>query len=170
MSENRFYAILGLGILGVLLLIFACIITLVLYVLNAYPLYMILKEVGYDLAWLAWVPFCQYFAITMAFNYRDEPNINLFGIQIPRPVAGFATLIGSILARIVPFIGGAFPILAVLICGGILGEMFDVCENKEPGSNLGMGILSSLIIFTFLKKKSYSIFLCSIGSSVRPTR
>lgn len=147
MSEKALYTIIGLGIIGIFIAIIAGIISLVVYILNSYALYMILKAVGYELAWLAWVPFCQYFAITMAFNRNNEPNINLFGLQIPRPVAGFASLIGFILGRIIPVIGGVFPILAVLINGAILCEMFDMCDDREPGTNMGMGIISSLIIF-----------------------
>lgn len=147
MSEQAWVAIVGIGIIGIIVLIIAAVISLVIYVLNSYSLYMILKSVGYDLAWLAWVPFCQYFAITMAFNRNNEPNINLFGLQIPRPVAGFASLIGIVLGRIIPIIGGIFPIFAILINGAILCEMFDICDDREPGTNMGMGIVSSLIVF-----------------------
>ncbi|MCM1244499.1 MAG: hypothetical protein NC293_02515 [Roseburia sp.] len=147
MSQEAIYTIVGLGIIGILLAVVAGIISLVLYILNSYALYMILKAVGYELAWLAWIPFCQYFAITMAFNYKNEPNISVFGIPVPRPAAGFAALIGTIASGIIPFIGALFPILAVLINGNILAEMFDVCEESETGKNLGMGIISSLIIF-----------------------
>lgn len=147
MSENALHIIIGLGIIGIFIAIIAGIISLVIYVLNSYALYMTLKAVGYELAWLAWVPFCQYFAITMAFNYKDEQNISIFGISIPRPVAGFASLIGMVLGSFIPFIGSILPILALLINGNILAEMFDVCEDSEPGKNIGMGIVSALIIF-----------------------
>lgn len=147
MSEQTFYMIVGLGIIGIIILIIASILSLVIYVLNSYPLYMILKSVGYEMAWLAWIPFCKYFAIAMAFNTKNEPNITLFGLALPRPVAGFASLIGVVLSSIVPVIGGVFPILAILINGGILCEMFDVCDDREPGANMGMGIISSLIVF-----------------------
>lgn len=147
MSEKAIYAILGLGIIGIFIIIIAGITSLVLYILNSYALYMILKAVGYELAWLAWIPCCQYFAITMAFNYKNEQNISVFGIPIPRPAAGFASLIGAIIASIIPVVGGFFPLLALLINGNILGEMFDVCEDSEPGKNIGMGIISALIVF-----------------------
>lgn len=147
MSENTIYTIAALGVIGIFIIIIAAIIGLVCYILNSYSLYMILKAVGYDMAWLAWIPFCRYFAITMAFNYKSDPNITIFGLAIPRPIAGFAGIIGAVLGRCIPFIGGVFPILAILIGGFILGEMFDVCEDSEPGKNTGMGIVSSLIIF-----------------------
>ena len=148
MSDESLYAAAGIGILGALIfLIIVGIIVLALYVLTAYPMFQILKAVDYDYAWLAWIPFCQYFAIAMAFNYKNEPNIQAFGIPLPRPVAGFATLIGSVASGFIPFIGKVFPILALLISGCILGEMYDVCEDSEPGKNLGMGIVSSLIWF-----------------------
>lgn len=148
MSEQAWNIIIGLGIIGIVVIILAAVTSLAIYVLNSYSLYMILKSVDYDLAWLAWIPFCQYFAITMAFNRNNEPNINLFGLlQIPRPVAGFASLIGTALGRIIPFIGWVFPILALLINGVILCEMFDICDDKEPGTNMGLGIISSLIVF-----------------------
>ncbi len=148
MSDEAFYTIAGLSIIGMIIFfIIIGVILLALYVLTAYPLFQILKAVDYDLAWLAWIPFCQYFAIAMAFNYKNEPNIQAFGIPMPRPAAGFASLIASILAKFIPFIGKVFPILALLINGCILGEMYDVCEDSEPGKNLGMGIVSSLIWF-----------------------
>ncbi len=147
MSDKTIYAIAALGIIGIFIFIIAAVISLACYVLSSYSLYTILKTVGYDMAWLAWIPFCQYFAITMAFNYKDEPNITVLGLAIPRPVAGFAGIIGAILGKFIPFIGGVFPILAILINGFILGEMFDVCEDSEPGKNTGMGIVSSLIVF-----------------------
>lgn len=147
MSEKAIYTIIGLGIIGIFIAIIAGIISLVIYILNSYALYMILKAVGYELAWLAWVPFCQYFAITMAFNYKDEQNISIFGISIPRPVAGFASLINILFCGFIPFIGRFLPILALLINANILAEMFDVCEDSESGKNLGMGIVSALIIF-----------------------
>lgn len=147
MSEKALYSIIGLGIIGVLIIIIAGIISLVLYILNSYALYMILKAVGYELSWLAWVPFCKYFVITMAFNYKDEQTINVFGIPIPRPVAGFASLINIIFSGFIPVIGRFLPILALLINGNILGEMFDVCEDSESGKNIVMGIVSALIVF-----------------------
>ncbi len=148
MSDESLYALAGISIMGVIIfLIIIGIILLALYVLTAYPLFQILKAVDYDLAWLAWIPFCQYFAITMAFNYKNEPNIQAFGIPLPRPVAGFASLIGVVASSFIPFVGRIFPILALLINGCILGEMYDVCEDSEPGKNLGMGIVSSLIWF-----------------------
>ncbi len=146
MSESSFYYALGFGI-GFLIVIIAGIISFVLYILNSYAVYMILKAVGYELAWLAWVPFCKYFAITTAFNYKDEQAINIFGIPIPRPVAGFASLISIIFSGFIPVIGRFLPILALLINGNILGEMFDVCEDSESGKNVGMGIISALIVF-----------------------
>ena len=146
MSDNTIFTIAALGIIGIIIVVIAAIISLVCYILNSYSLYMILKAVGYDMAWLAWIPFCKYFAITMAFNFKNDPNITIFGLPLPRPVAGFAGIIGTVLAKL-PFIGGIFPILAILINGFILGEMFDVCEDSEPGKNTGMGIVSSLIIF-----------------------
>ena len=147
MSDNTILGIAALGILGIIIIVIAVAIGIACYILNAYPLYTILKEVGYDLAWLAWIPFCQYFAIVMAFNIKNDSNIKICGINIPRQVAGFAGLIGSILGSCIPFIGGVFPILALLINGFILGEMFDICENSEPGRNTGMGIVSSVIFF-----------------------
>lgn len=149
MSENVFYSIVGLGLLGVLLIVLAGITTLALYVLNSYSLYTILKAVGYEMAWLAWIPFCEYFAITMAFNYKDEPNISIFGISIPRQIAGFArliiTVINVVLPNSIPFVAQILAILAILINGNILCEMFDVCEDSEPGKNLGISIISALI-------------------------
>lgn len=145
MTDTLLYTIL-MGSIVVLLI--AGIIALALYVLVAYPLYQILKAVHYELAWLAWIPFCQSFAIVMAFNYRKEPNIQVFGLAMPRPAAGFATLIATVASSFlgfIPFVGTVLPVLAALVNGCILGEMFDVCEDREPGSDLGMGILSSLI-------------------------
>lgn len=147
MSTDTLSALYGLGALGgfVIVLIIIGIFALAAYVLTAYPLYKILKAVHYELAWLAWIPFCQYFTIVMAFNYKNEPNMQIFGLSVPRPAAGFASLIGIVLSKIIPIIGNLFPILAVLINGCILAEMYDVCEDHEPGSNLAMGIISSLI-------------------------
>lgn len=136
-------AALGLGIIVITLFV---VMVLTLYILIAYPLYMILKSVGYDLAWLAWIPFCQYFAIVMAFNYKDDPNISLFGISVPRPLAGFAVLIASALSFI-PIVGKILLILGMIVNGLILAEMFDVCEDSDPGKNTGMGILSAIIAF-----------------------
>lgn len=147
MSEKTIIGIAALGIIGIFILVIAVIIGLVCYILNSYSLFMILRGAGYKMAWLAWIPFCQYFAITMAFNYKNDPNISIFGLAIPRPVAGFASIICGILGKFIPFIGGIFPIFAILINGLILGEMFDVCEDSEPGKNTAMGIISSLIFF-----------------------
>lgn len=154
-DASIFGFILGLGIIFI---IFGAVIVLALYILTAYPLYMILKSAGYDLAWLAWIPFCQYFAIVMAFNYKDDPNISLFGISVPRPLAGFAGLIASVLSFI-PIVGKVLPVLAMVVNGLILAEMFDVCEDSDPGKNTGMGILCAIIaiiqipmFFKFMKK------------------
>lgn len=147
MSENAIIGIAALGIIGIFIIIIVAVFGLLCYILNSYSLFMILKGVGYEMAWLAWIPFCKYFAITMAFNYKNDPNINVFGLAIPRPVAGFASIICGILGKLIPVIGGVFPILAILINGFILAEMFDICEDNEPGKNTAMGIISSLIVF-----------------------
>lgn len=136
----------ALGILGLLIGIVILAIGIVCYILSSYSLYNILKAVGYDTPWLAWIPFCQYFAIVMVFNYKKDQNICIFGLSIPRPVAGFASTIAAILQNI-PFIGWIFPILALLINGFILAEMFDICEDSEPGKNTAMGIVSSVVFF-----------------------
>lgn len=154
LDEKSILALGALGILGIIIILIIIVVAIAFYVANAYPLYMILKSVGYDMAWLAWIPFCQYFAITMAFNYKKDSNITIFGIQIPRPVAGFASLIALVLSKI-PVIGPVLSILALLVNAFILCEMFDVCENTEPEKNMGMAVISALIIFvqifTFFK-------------------
>lgn len=145
MYNNAFNIIGGmLGAAGIAVILFAVLICIAVYVATAYPLFVILKEVGYEYAWLAWIPICQYFTIVMAFNAKDDPNLTIAGIEIPRPLAGFAGVIAGVLGNI-PFIGFIFPILAVIVNGFILAEMYDVCEDSEPGQNTAMGIISALV-------------------------
>ena len=122
-------AIPGIGVLLIFLCIiavaaiFSIAVTIVGYVINALGIYRLAKQQGVDYAWLAWIPYAQYYIfgkVTEQCDARRGSKHYPWGKILLLSCAG-ATLLGSVfgslyvLLSMIPIIGSLLSMFCYLL-------------------------------------------------------
>ena len=134
---------LGVGIAAVIL-----IIAIACYVIFSYAHMKALKALGYDKAWLAWIPYGCTFACADAAA-KDEDPVELFG--------SFTVLVLGFL----PFPGWLSNVLNIALnivfMGSIYAKMFAELDGKTESEEQVLGCVSGFLpivaVFKFLCMK-----------------
>lgn len=100
----------GAGILALLfILIIYVIIAFIIYLISVVTNYLALKRVGYDKAYLAFIPFVNMWALTQVC-YSQDGYIEIFGKKINKTLFDFYWAIMLVVSSI-PYIGGIAALL-----------------------------------------------------------
>jgi hypothetical protein len=107
----------GIGVLIAILLAVSAvslIVTLIHYVLYCFGIFRIAKKLDVDLAWLAWIPYAQYYTLgkvaekcdERAGNFSPRPwaKIVLFG-SIGTVVVYAILYVANLICSLIPFVG-----------------------------------------------------------------
>lgn len=139
--------ILGLGLgLGVLLFLGALIIAV--YVFYALAHMKALKALGYDKAWLAWIPYGVYFGCADAVS-KDEDKVMLFGkFSIPAMVFKLWWVLPLVInflpldESVIQFINR---VIYIVFLGCTYAKMYARIEGKEEKDTQVLGCISGFI-------------------------
>ena len=134
---------LGVGIAAVIL-----IIAIACYVIFSYAHMKALKALGYDKAWLAWIPYGCTFACADAAA-KDEDPVELFGsFTVPAllflPFPGWLSNVLNIALNIV-FMGSIY--------AKMFAELDGTTESEEQVLGCVSGFLPIVAVFKFLCMK-----------------
>ena len=134
---------LGVGIAAVILMIaIAC------YVIFSYAHMKALKALGYDKAWLAWIPYGVFYACADVVTGQDE-KVKLFGsLEIPAivfklwwiiPVAFLLLPLNATIENLITLV------LDVVFLGCTYAKMYARLENKQENETQAIGCVSGFI-------------------------
>lgn len=121
-----------------------------LYIVGALAVWRVLKMLGYDKAWLAWIPFGRYYALAEATMEKD---VYLpFNITLAMDVFKWWWLI--------PILSSAIPIISIavtVICfGWTLKKIYAMCEGVSPDQVSTIAYISAYIqIIMWIKFFTY---------------
>ena len=145
---------LGVGIAAVIL-----IIAIACYVIFSYAHMKALKALGYDKAWLAWIPFACTFGCADAVA-KDEDLVDMFGsFSVPAFVFKLWWIVPLVVALpFVPFPGGLGRLLTfalnIVFLGSIYAKMFAALDGKTESEEQVLGCVSGALpivaVFKFL--------------------
>lgn len=135
------------GLMAFFVAYFAVIIIVVIvcYVLYGYSHMKALKALGYDKAWLAWIPYGNYFAMADAVT-GDEESVNLFGnVNVPIMVYKLWWIAPFVLTFI-PVLGRILSMaILIVFSGNAYGRMYAELEGKTLQETQGIGYVSGFI-------------------------
>lgn len=144
----RMQMLLGFGI-GIIIL--SLVVGIVFYVLTSLGHMKALQALGYDKAWLAWIPFGVYFGCADAVCGNDE-KVMLFGkFEIPAiifklwwiiSIVIFFLLLKGFPASLLNFIN---LVVRVVFLGYAYTKMYARIDGKTEQDSQVLGILSGFI-------------------------
>ena len=140
--------LLGLG-MGIMLL--PVVISILYYVFSSFGHMKALQALGYDKAWLAWIPFGVYFACADAVSGNDE-KVMLFGkFEIPAIIFKMWWIIPIVIFFLVAA-GIRIPLLHILnvavrfvFLGYTYTKMYERIDGKTEQDSQLLGLLSGFI-------------------------
>jgi hypothetical protein len=133
-----------LAIIGAFSVVFLIIVAVV-YVVTSLGTYKALKRLGYNNAWMAWIPVVNYFAMADVAA-GGQQQVNLIGtLTIPATLYKLWWLV-MLVAGFIPAIGGILAIVIQVIClGSIYIKMFARLEGTTEQAQQVVGYISGLI-------------------------
>lgn len=121
-------------------MIFVVIPALVIYVIEALAYYKLLTRMDYTNAWMAWIPYLNYFALADCVCYSDY--INIIGQEINTKLFRFWFIVSAILGCI-PYVGSMLAFIIQTLClGYCFTEIFASLEHKMTDETKLIGHLS----------------------------
>lgn len=144
-------AILGAYIVAIV------VIGLIVYVLSSLAHMKALKALGYDKAWMAWIPFAQQYALADVAA-DNQQSVHLFGsISVPAVLYKFWWILWIVLP-FVPIIGSlASTVVLVVFLGNcyvkIYARLDGTSEQEQQVIGYLSGFLSIIAIVKFLAGK-----------------
>lgn len=137
------------------MIVLLLVLAVALYVLTALAVSRVLGIYGYPNAWMAWIPFVNYYALADAVCEGRE-TLTLFGKDVPSIVFKL-WWVGKYIVSFVPHIGSLLGIaVAVIFFGTVLAECYARMEDKPVEDMRMLGYISGWItIIPAIKFLSY---------------
>lgn len=135
-------------------LIFVLVIVIVCWVLYGISHMKALKAVGYDKAWMAWIPFANMWALAEVALDGDE-SMTLFGsLNIPAIAFKLWWVVGFVLSFI-PTVGSFLNLVLTVIClGTCYIKMYAKLDGRDEKDVQALGYVSGffpiIAVFKFL--------------------
>ncbi len=126
-------------------LIFMLAVVVAYYVVYALAHMKALNTLGYDKAWLAWIPFVNYYAYAEETSDNQE-TVNLFGtLSVPVVVYKF-WWVGMIIIYFIPGVGAFLAtVLRVVFLGTCYQKMYAKLECTSEQEQQAIGYISGFI-------------------------
>ena len=145
-----------MAVLGAYLVVIV-VIVLAVYVLSSLAHMKALKALGYDKAWMAWIPLAQYYALADVAAGNQE-SVTLFGsVSVPAILYKFWWIVW-IVVSFVPVIGSiaAFAVIVVFLGNSyvkIYARLDGTSEQEQQVIGYLSGFLQIIAIVKFLAGK-----------------
>lgn len=148
MSNNALGGLLAASI-GVIIVV--AILIIAAYILWALAVQKVLKKLGSDMAWMAWIPILS--TIALAREADDGTgNVDVFGMSVPVNLFMFWGIAKSVLSM-VPTAGGILSFAFGGICGGVMYRtIYAKMEGRKESEMLGIGLVSGFFPIVALVK------------------
>lgn len=140
-----------LAVVGAYLMVII-VIALVVYVLSSLAHMKALKALGYDKAWMAWIPFAQQYALAdVAAGNQD--SVTLFGsVSVPAILYKFWWILWIVLP-FVPVIGSlASTVVCIIFLGNCYVKIYARLEGTSEQEQQVIGYLSGFLVIIAIVK------------------
>lgn len=145
-----------IAVLGAYLMVIV-VIALVFYVLSSLAHMKALKALGYDKAWMAWIPFAQQYALADVAA-ANQASVTLFGsLSVPAVLYKFWWVVWIILPFI-PIVGSFVSTVWLIVFLGncyvkIYARLEGTSEQEQQVIGYLSGFLSIIAVVKFLAGK-----------------
>ncbi|MFG6345816.1 MAG: hypothetical protein K1W35_19485 [Lachnospiraceae bacterium] len=154
MDEVAILAALGAYLVVVLIILAVC------YVLAFLSHMKALKAMGYDKAWMAWIPFAQWYACADAATAGRQDDVKLFGsVSVPVSLYKFWWVLWLILQVVSQFFLGSIlgllsTVVQVIFLGNTYVKMYAALDGTDEKDQQVIGYISGFLpiiaVFKFL--------------------
>lgn len=140
-----------LAVIGAYLMVFL-VVGVIFYVLTSLAHMKALKALGYDKAWMAWIPFAQQYALADVAAGNQE-SVTLFGsFSVPAVLYKFWWILWIILP-FVPVIGSlASTVVMVLFLGNCYVKIYARLDGTPEQEQQVIGYLSGFLVIIAIVK------------------
>lgn len=129
---------------GLLISFLVFLVAVAWYVVKALAIYKLLNLYGYDKAWLAWIPYGQYYALGDVACGGAE-TLPLFGKELPELLYKL-WWIAAIVLFYIPTIGvWVYWAIQILFLGTVFTKIFMDTENKTQEEARVIGYISGAV-------------------------
>ena len=144
LADSNAELLAGLAFLGAYMAV-VIVIGLAYYVVASLAHMKALKALGYDKAWLAWIPFANFYAYADSVT-KGQDSVTLFG-NLSVPVMVYKLWwIASFVAPFIPVIGTLLStVITVIFLGNCYVKMYARLENTPEQDQQVIGYLSGFI-------------------------
>lgn len=149
---ESFYGIMAMGF-G--LIIFLILILAAAYVFCSFVKMRGLKYLGSDKAWMAWIPFLYYYALSEVVKDSDG-TLEVFGKKLPAWIFAWYWA-ASFVLTFIPVIGTLLIIASnIVFVGTMYGYAYAIAENKYLEETRVLGFVSGAFpIIAYVKFLTY---------------
>lgn len=136
------------------------VIGLIYYVLSSLAHMKALKALGYDKAWMAWIPFAQQYALADVAA-ANQSSVPLFGsVSVPAPLYKFWWAVWIVLSFI-PIIGSIASVVWLVVFLGncymkVYARLDGTSEQEQQVIGYLSGFLSIIAVVKFLAGKYHT--------------
>lgn len=141
---------------SIIILILCITLAIVMYVLWSVGCMRVLKALGWQAPWMAWIPVLSHIALGLAINTDDNKTMKLCGLDIPTFI--YAFWIGFYLIAIrIPGVGNLIGLIVMIaLSGRIYQNIYSRLEGKPESETMIIGFLSGWLgIIPLVKFLSY---------------
>jgi hypothetical protein len=121
------------------------------YIFYSYPIYRFLQYIGYDKAWLAWIPFCKWFPLIIVSD--DGKGMIKIGKKFyNRRNIAYCSIWGRIVCLFIPCGSLISYLLISMILGATCRDLYARVENKTDFETCVLGYTSGFYKMVLLAK------------------
>lgn len=137
--------------LGIVFAAVTFALVIIVYIWSGIQISKVLRMLGYQKSWMAWIPLANYYALADAIKDENN-NITAFGRDINYLFFAFFWIIGLVLSYI-PRVGTLLNLTASIIgLGSVFSTIYSRLEDKKIKDTLMIGLISGLIPIVALIK------------------
>ncbi|MDE6910147.1 MAG: hypothetical protein K2P44_06745 [Lachnospiraceae bacterium] len=146
MDEVAILAALGAYLVLVLVICVVC------YVVSSLAHMKALKAMGYDKAWMAWIPFAQWYACADAATAGKQDNVTLFGsFSVPVSLYKFWWALWLVLQVLSQFLLGSIlgllaTVVQIIFLGNSYVKMYAALDGTDEKDQQVIGYISGFLV------------------------
>ena len=111
------------------------------HIFSSYPIYRILKDSGYDKAWLGWIPLFQFSALMLITDLDGTNTITILGSKFDRNLVKWFPIL--YLVALIPVIGSiAVVLINIILVGSICRDIYCKVDRLQYRDAVVLGYFS----------------------------
>jgi hypothetical protein len=125
---------------------------ILVYVIYSYPMYKFFKLIGYEYAWLAWIPLCKWYALLKVSEYDGSGRLYINNKLFDRNTIAVLTIIGGIVSYLIPFSNLIISIFISIAIGAACRDLYSRFEKRPFVETTVLGYMSGFFRIVLIAK------------------